>query len=785
MKLQCSCGAKYEFEITPEIAKNGVKFVCPKCGVDSSEFVEKLVRQELGLGPAPVPPGGSAPPLRVSGPVRVTTRAQTSADPVPSDAPDGLDALCLKHPGERAVEKCYVCSKPICPKCMELFGHVCSALCKAKAQSHGISIPAYAGQKSVVQARFWKQVGTVSYAVGAVILALVGFWFWYAWFGSLPKTVFSVRFPEPAYSGQSVITGKDKDQIVFLHGGTLARHELRQKKQIWSCELIDQKQIAREVEEQIKSMQQQNARLADEGRTDLPRIPSADRLQARLERGEAANLQLHVRGQNVWVASAGKLVRYDWQTGRVAQEIAVPPGFGGLIPEGNELLVVDAANGKPVITRINLTTCDSRTVDFSGTPVPVAAAGTRANGGVELAGMPLRPGSDGRKPLDPAKVAEQAQHMSMPARIALPALLAASFNQERALAEMDDAPRRASSGAPANALPSASVSLFPSKKGFVQLSVQLLESRIVERSAMKAPPAKSVLDGTLTTGNTLDAANEILNDMQRARGGDVVREDLSRYQVSLRQPGSKDAWTGEVIGPPSVFPLDTVNVLTANQLLVVLDKSNHKRWQGTLKYRVQGGIESLDPDTAVYGQGPCVERKGSLYVFDEAVLTAFDIANGNARWRLPSVGIAGLFFDDEGMIYVNTTTASPEKLKYSRQIDLSDKVKSVAMKVDSKDGRVVWSTEVRGLVNYVSGKFIYSFQSYTPPEPDEEELQVAETGFETPPYMRLRRLNPRTGQEIWEHFQQRAPLDVQFDKNTIRLVFKKEVQVLKFLTFGG
>lgn len=40
---------------------------------------------------------------------------------------------------------------------------------------------------------------------------------------------------------------------------------------------------------------------------------------------------------------------------------------------------------------------------------------------------------------------------------------------------------------------------------------------------------------------------------------------------------------------------------------------------------------------------------------------------------------------------------------------------------------------------------------------------------------------PANGRIMWEHFQQRAPLDVEFDKNTIRLVFKKEVQVLRFL----
>ena len=87
------------------------------------------------------------------------------------------------------------------------------------------------------------------------------------------------------------------------------------------------------------------------------------------------------------------------------------------------------------------------------------------------------------------------------------------------------------------------------------------------------------------------------------------------------------------------------------------------------------------------------------------------------------------------------------------------------------------SAEPGGLVNYVFGKVILVAQSYAPP--DEE----ADTGLETPPHLRIRRISPNNGSEVWEYFQQRAPLDVGFDKGSIRLVFKKEVQVLKFATF--
>jgi hypothetical protein len=168
-----------------------------------------------------------------------------------------------------------------------------------------------------------------------------------------------------------------------------------------------------------------------------------------------------------------------------------------------------------------------------------------------------------------------------------------------------------------------------------------------------------------------------------------------------------------------------------------------------------------------------------MYVFDQGVLTAFELATGNARWRLPSVGIAGLFFDDRDMIYVNSTTARPDKIRYSRQIDLSQKANVVVLKVAAKNGKILWSAEQAGLVNYVSGKLVLTVQSFQP----EEDSSTPETGFEKPPYLRIRRLNAASGREMWEHFQQRCPLDIGFDRNLIRLVFKKEVQVLKFLAF--
>src|ERR1017187_4450173 len=222
---------------------------------------------------------------------------------------------------------------------------------------------------------------------------------------------------------------------------------------------------------------------------------------------------------------------------------------------------------------------------------------------------------------------------------------------------------------------------------------------------MKGPPQKSALDsGNVNVTRTAEVANEILNEMQRDRGGDTVEEDQSRYQVAIRRPGSTEAadWTGEVVGPPALFPLKTVNVLTAGKTVIVFDKTNRKLWQTALAYSVVHGAGAFGGENTQFGGGPCVKRGDSLFVFDQAVLTAFDLATGNVRWRLPSVGIAGLFFDDRGMMYVNSTTASPENIKYAREIDINQKTDAVFLKINPRTGRQLWSTKPGGFISYLS-----------------------------------------------------------------------------------
>ena len=767
MKIQCACGAKYAFDATPEMAQTPMQFVCPACGQDSSDQVNELIRQEQSGATTTAPEAAQAVPPSTR------IQIQTGATHAPeADAPQ----LCSKHPGQLATTRCLVCQKPICPKCMELFGYVCSPLCKGKAEARRIEIPVYEGQKTVAQTRLWRKVGGIAAAIGVIVAALLGFWFWYAWFGSVPKPVFSIRFDEPSYAGAIKLC--EPDQIVFLHGGTLARCDLKTKKEIWSQSLIERKQVEAAAAKMIQQAQDSGGTTGPGGRN------SNERLANNVEREAEDELDLQVRGHNVWVLSRNELTRYNWDTGKPVQTIP----WGNLadkILRGDEMLVVrpDRGLGQRSVLHLNLVNGQTNEEAIADSPRAGLAATANMSG---VSGGQTSFSS--QKPLDPAVTATRVQNMPYAGRIALPAVLAIEANQQRAMAEMNDQPSNPGS-VPSSSAPSfAGESLIPTPGGYVQFSVQLLESRIVARDAMKAPPKKSALNGDLTAGDTTEAENEILNEIQRSRGGNIVHEDLSRYQVTLSRPGATNAadWTGEVIGPPDLHPLKTATVLTAGTTVMVFDKNNQRLWQSTLSHNVPAIGDAFGSRNSPYGAGPCVERAGALYIFDEGVLTAFDLMTGNVRWRLPSVGVAGLLFDDQGMMYVNTTTASPESVKYSRQIDVTQRNRSVILKIDPKTGKTLWTVQSEGTVRYVSGKFLYSVDSFAVSEDEDANILGNQAGLEglTPsPYVVIKRLNPKDGSVIWRHDQDRAPLAVQFDRNSIQLVFRKEVQVLKYLSF--
>ena len=772
MKIQCSCGAKYSFDVTPESATTPVRFVCPACGVDSSALVNELIQRELGVEPPHValPPPAPPEPAPVVSRLRIhlDTHAAATPDPTPA-TPDTAAPVtyCLKHGHEPTTEKCAVCHKPICPKCMELFGFFCSPFCKSKAASENLNVPEYAGLGSAVEARFWRKTGLIMSGIGAVVVLLLGLAVWYNFFLALPHPVFSKHFDDRAAAGQS--RQVDPNQLLFLHGATFARYDLKTKAAVWSHELFSQADVDQLVAQLSQAQSDHSYKVGQET------------LQRAARHALESTYTLLGTGKYVWLASQNTLTRYDWDSGASLQTISLGDDRGEFVAGDGELLVLrESPNGAKFITHINYTSGDARTEEFHENGKMMLTSRKPSD---SASGLPSA-GGDPNQPLDPGKVADQAQNLTTPARLALPALLANSMHQQAIEKEIQDdsdpqKPRRAD---PQTGLDAEQFTLVPSPNGYVQYTVKLLERRITTREAMKAPPAKRVLTGDLTAGQGVDAENELLNDMQRANGGDKVTEDDSRYQITVLRPDTTEApaWTGEVVGPPAVYSQKTVNIIAAGSSVTVLDKNNKKLWAATLTYPVAPSRAGPSGTDSTLGEGPCVEHGGTLYVIDQAVLTAFDLATGNARWRLPSVGILGIFFDDQGGIYVNTTTANLDKIKYAKQIDVAEAIDAVLVKVDAATGKNLWTAKTGGFAAYVSGPFVYTFQAHD--QIIDDMASDLTSGLQKSSFMKIVRINPKNGLTLWEHDEDRAPVDVKFDKNQIYLVFHKEVQVLKFMT---
>ena len=131
MKIQCACGAKYSFDATPEMLQNPVRFVCPSCGRDSSDYVNELVRRQFA---------GQSLDAPISPKLKISRSEPESPEPSDTAAAPVAEGYCPKHPGEAVTNHCAVCGKPMCPQCMKLFGYVCSPLCNAKAEAKGIPL---------------------------------------------------------------------------------------------------------------------------------------------------------------------------------------------------------------------------------------------------------------------------------------------------------------------------------------------------------------------------------------------------------------------------------------------------------------------------------------------------------------------------------------------------------------------------------------------------------------------------------------------------------------------
>lgn len=611
---------------------------------------------------------------------------------------------------------------------MEQFGYVCSVYCRQQAEAKRMVIPVYKNQKSVVAGRSNAMAKRITIAVVALVAVLLGLYIWYTWFAREPKIVYSLSIPKLNPDNPRSFSRPEEfydligpGQLLSIKSKQVTLFDVAGQRQIWSAPL------RADTEKSTSDSQD------DEGSFYF------------------AEPRAIATSNDVWIAMADKLLRFDRQTGNPKDTGIKGKILNLIVNSDNILAVAGGAGGSKTLARISLPDGNIQTEEIaSGTvskPEPVAPvqSAAKSKGGKTKAGVAPK-GSQ-----IPVAQLKNLATQNQPAP-------AVDTNSDASDAFDEFSFREPFIAAGPNA---------------VEMKTKLLEKKVISHQAMKAK-GKSVLDDSnLNASQGLEVAQEMMNDSRRQETGGVELEDVSRFQVTLHRHFQKDAadWTAEVTGPPQFFPLKTVDALVAGQGLIVLDKQNKKLWEAKLTFPVVHHFSMRDEERA-----PCVETKDALYFADAGTLTRFDLASGTVRWRYNTVGITRVLADERGGIYIVTSTASPEQIQYSQQINLRDKVKPVVMKLDAASGKVKWRQEAVGEELMRSGKFLYATRvSMT------YALLRLEEGPDT--HYNLNLLDPSSGDVIWNfHRGNRRVIKTEVQNNWILLHMEDEVVVLKFFS---
>jgi len=451
--------------------------------------------------------------------------------------------------------------------------------------------------------------------------------------------------------------------------------------------------------------------------------------------GQDAAPQTFIDKENIWICLGTRVVRLNRATGEQKQSIPVTGRFQSFAPSAASLLVVSATDDTTRLAmRIDLATDDVSTGEIT---VPRAQKRAMPN---EL----------------PPNVQPTAG-----------VLLAQALEEQKFNKPLD----------------AMSSEFFSAGANLVELRVKLLEPKVVFTQSIK-PRGPSKIDSNLSASSSVaDVEEEVFNDIKRSQTGGVKGVDQSRYEVKLRRwLGSAPVeWTGEVAGVPMFFPLKTVDLLAAGPSLAVFDKENKKLFDARLAYPIGG---QFDPEHWDRRSAPAVEGRGALYFFDKGVLTAFSLPSGAVRWRLTSIGISGIQLDDHGVLYVDSTTASPEDIQYSDQIKFQQAA-PVLLKIDPSSGKILWQAADCGRACFLTGPFLYGAtaegggiamanglaEALNAPRPD------------SPSSFHIYRLDPDDGKVLWTFYRQDAPAEFSFYQNRFLVRFGNGVEVWKFLTF--
>ena len=721
--VECSCQVPYEFEIEPVDGQMPGTVACPTCGADGTEYANWVIQEthareqstESKIGLRHSDAAGE-PTAEASSPVE---GAETTDD----DAGPGLPKFCHIHKDQPTEAFCLACKKPICLRCMKQSGYFCGPYCRNRAEQEGMEIPVYEGQERLVRAREYKNVTRLGTAIILVLIALFVTYEWYQLYGQHP----SVKFSMPLANDERLMHAQfvSGHELLFVNPDKISVYDFKKKQPVWSKSLASYRPASPPTPSPTETADEAEA-------TAKPTIPLTGPALAAEKLKQAAKLvayedyfdsgvNVRVIGDDIWVTLGRNVICLDRTTGAEKTKAQVDGRIQDTTFADNAMVIVSRKGPyEYVLTRVELPAGTPQTEQRSLPPPPPQPART----------------------FDP------------------------------------DAPVEAGPS-----IPDERREFVAAGSTVADLDVKLVEKKMLTVETMKAPKTGQFDEGIKVT-QTREMAEDVFNEMKRNRTGGVARVDQSRYAVTLQRVFGKDAasWTGEVVGPLAFFALKTVDVLVADKVMYVFSKTDQLMWQSNLSYPIApqfrereswwGGERDSIP-------APCLEKGDTLYFFDQGVLTAFETKSGKARWRMPSVGVSRIQFDDQGMLYVTTTSAGPETIKYYEQVSM-DRVEPIIVKVDPATGRALWHLEKVGDDCHLSGKYVYLTKSQV--SGIDVIASLSHSGAGVPTHFRLYRLNPNNGKKLWECYRPNHPSQIDFHENEFLLQFGDKLEVLKFLS---
>lgn len=721
--VECGCQVPYEFDIEPVDGQMPGPVLCPTCGADGTEYANWVIQDTLAREQAAKPgielgqPGAADEPAAEASPPVEQAVATDEAAP-------GLPEFCHIHKDQPMEAFCLACKKPICLKCMKQSGYFCGPYCRTRAEQAGMDIPVYEGQERLVRAREYTNITRLGTAILLAIIGLFVTYEWYQLFGQKPSVKFSMPLPndERLMRAQFI----SDHELLLVNSDKVSAYDFKKNQPVWSKSLASYRSTPPPPASPTE--------LADEAGTAAnPATPPTAEARQAAQHKLAAQLAAYedyfdagagarVVGDNIWVTLDRNVICLDRTTGAEKTKAQVEGRIQEMTFGDNAVVIVSMKGGYDyVFTRLELPSGALQTEQRSLPPPPPRPVKT----------------FDPDAPVSEELYVPEEQHQFVAAGSTV-----------------------------------------------AGLDVKLVEKKLVSVQTMK-PLKTGQFDEGVKVTQTREMAEDVFNEMKMRDTGGVAKVDASRYAVTVQRLFGRDAapWTGEVVGPPAFFALNTVDVLVAGRVMYVLSKRNQLIWQSNLSYAIaprfrphESGWEAGGRDSTV---APCEEMGDTLYFFDQGVLTAFETRSGKVRWRMPSVGVSQIQFDDKGMLYVATTSASPESIQYYEQVSM-DRVEPIIVKVDPATGRALWRVEKLGDECHLSGKYVYLTRSQVSGLDVIASMSKGGRGG-VPTNFRLYRLNPRTGAQLWECYRPAHPSRLDFHNNEILFQFHDKLEVLKFL----